>query len=336
MCVLGVGLIGGSLLRRVGPGRGFGWNRGEAGARAAADAGFDVSRDLPAVLREAARRDALVVVGVPMPAVGAVLDAVAEHAPGVALTDVVSVKAAVLDEVRRRGLGARYVGGHPMAGTSESGWAATDPALFEGATWLLATDGAGAAAGPGTEGAGHDSSDSPDPEVFARVAALAGECGSRVVCADAAVHDRAVARISHLPHVLAEALAESGARGGPLSLALAAGSFRDGTRVAGTAPGLVRAICEPNRDALLGVLDECLEALGAARGALAAGDGLGPLVDRGHAGRERYETASGHSTGSGSTGAGGPVTLVPGEPGWADAARDAGARGLAVEVRAPR
>src|SRR5699024_11751734 len=70
-----------SLLRSLGPATAFGWNRSAPGADAAHAAGFEVSTDLPATLRRAADRDALVVVGVPLPALGPVLDAVAEHAP---------------------------------------------------------------------------------------------------------------------------------------------------------------------------------------------------------------------------------------------------------------
>lgn len=306
MCVLGTGLIGGSLLRALGPGRAFGWNRSAPTAEAASADGFDVSTDLPGTLRRAAEADALVVVGVPLPALGAVLDAVAEHAPGVALTDVVSVKGPVLEAVRARGLGARFVGGHPMAGTAHSGWGATDPGLFRGATWLVAAD------------------DDADPDTWARVAGLAADCGARVVAAPSAEHDAAVARISHLPHVLAEALAVSGAAGGALALALAAGSFRDGTRVAGTAPDLVRAICEPNRDALVPVLEECLVLLTAARDALRDDDELGGLVDGGHLGRAAYEASA--------AGSPEPVVVAPGEAGWLGAARDAGARGLPVTL----
>ena len=311
VCVLGVGLIGGSLLRALGPGRAFGWNRSAPGADAATAAGFDVSTDLAHTLRRAARTDALVVVGVPLPALGAVLDAVAEHAPGVALTDVVSVKGPVLDAVRARGLGARFVGGHPMAGTAHSGWDATDPELFRGATWLVAAD------------------DDAEPQAWERVARLAAGCGARVVAATSADHDAAVARISHLGHVLAEALALAGGRGGQLALALAAGSFRDSTRVAGTAPELVRAICEPNRDALLTVLDECLADLGAARGSLAARGALGPLVDDGHRARREYEQTQERLAGREAD----AVVVTPGAPGWLDDLRAAGAAGL--EVRLP-
>ncbi|PAY24674.1 prephenate dehydrogenase [Dietzia natronolimnaea] len=305
VCVLGAGLIGGSLLRVLGPDRAFGWNRSTPGAEAATAAGFHVSTDLAVTLRRAARTDALVVVGVPLPALGAVLDAVAEHAPGAALTDVVSVKGPVLAAVRERGLGARFVGGHPMAGTADSGWAATDPDLFRGATWLVAAD------------------DDADPDTWSRVARMAVDCGARVVSSTSADHDAAVARISHLGHVVAEALASAGARGGDLALALAAGSFRDGTRVAGTAPDLVRAICEPNRDALVTVLDECLADLTAARDSLAGEGSLGALVDEGHRARRAYERAQ-------AVRADAAVSVTPGAPGWLADLRAAGAAGREV------
>ncbi len=65
-----------------------------------------------------------------MPAVDATLAAIAEHAPDLSVTDVVSVKAEVAAAVARHGLQDRFVGGHPMAGTSESGWEAGDAELF--------------------------------------------------------------------------------------------------------------------------------------------------------------------------------------------------------------
>ncbi|MFI6167777.1 prephenate dehydrogenase [Nocardia sp. NPDC051052] len=275
VCVLGTGLIGGSLLRAaVGAGYdAWGFNRSAAGAEAARSDGFDVGEDLSAALTRAADADALIVVAVPMPAVGHMLSAITTYAPRCALTDVVSVKAPVAEAVRKEGLSARYVGGHPMAGTAESGWAATDSELFRDAVWAVGVD-------EGTH-----------VEAWTRVVRLALDCGSVVVPVDADEHDRAVARISHLPHVLAEALASAGAAGGELALGLAAGSFRDGTRVAATAPDLVRAICEPNSAALLAVLEETLTVLGAARDSLRADNSLADLIEAGHDARERYETA---------------------------------------------
>ncbi|NKY56184.1 prephenate dehydrogenase [Nocardia flavorosea] len=301
LCVLGTGLIGGSLLRAAAAAgyTGWGYNRSAPGVAAAQKAGFDVSDDLAAVLGRAAETDALIVVAVPMPAVNPMLDAIAQYAPQCPLTDVVSVKSPVAAAVRRYGLQERYVGGHPMAGTAESGWQATDPGLFRGAAWAVGVD-------PGT-----------DPHAWTRVARLALDCASVVVPVTASEHDRAVARISHLPHVLAEALAVAGARGGDLALGLAAGSFRDGTRVAATAPDLVRAICEPNSDALLAVLDETLAALTEAREALSAHTSLDELTTAGHAARQRYESARRWEI----------TDIEPGAPGWLEKLQDAGRTG---------
>ncbi|MGQ4598694.1 prephenate dehydrogenase [Nocardia sp. R6R-6] len=301
ICVLGTGLIGGSLLRAAAAEGydGWGYNRSAAGAQAARDDGFDVTEDLTAALQRAADSDALIVIAVPMPAVEHMLAAVATFAPHCVLTDVVSVKGPVVDAVRAHGLGDRYVGGHPMAGTAESGWAATDPGLFRDAVWAVGVD------------------DGTHAEPWSRVVRLALDCGAVVVPVVAAAHDRAVARISHLPHVLAEALATAGAAGGALALGLAAGSFRDGTRVAGTAPDLVRAICEPNAAALLEVLDETLRVLAAARDSLRAEQSLTDLAEAGHDARKRYESATRWE-----------ITGVrPGDHNWLEDLRAAGERG---------
>ncbi|MEV6431758.1 prephenate dehydrogenase [Nocardia sp. NPDC051463] len=301
VCVLGTGLIGGSLLRAA-VGAGFdawGYNRSEPGAQAARAEGFDVTGDLLGVLTRAADTDATVVVAVPMPAVDHILTEVAAFAPRCTLTDVVSVKVPVATAVHKHGLAARYVGGHPMAGTSKSGWAATDPGLFRGAAWAVGVD-------EGTH-----------LEPWMRVVRLALACGSVVVPVVAEEHDSAVARISHLPHVLAEALAIAGDGGGELALGLAAGSFRDGTRVAGTAPDLVRAICEPNSAALLTTLDDTLTVLAAARDSLRETGSLAGLVDAGFAARRRYETAQRWEI----------TDVRPGDHDWLGQLREAGRRG---------
>nr|WP_086000238.1 prephenate dehydrogenase [Rhodococcus sp. AW25M09] len=303
VCVLGLGLIGGSILRAAhDAGRPvWGWNRSaDAIAGAVAD-GYDVGTDLKAALTRAAAEDALIVIAVPMPAVDSVLAAVAQHAPTAPLTDVVSVKAEVAAAVAARGLQARYVGGHPMAGTNTSGWAATDPTLFTDAVWVVGTD-AGV-----------------DADVWVRVARLALVCGSVVVPAESVEHDRAVARISHLPHLLAEALAIVGAAGGPLALGLAAGSFRDGTRVASSSPNLVRAMTEGNAAALTTALDEALHALTAARREL-DDSSTETLVDAGNTARLQYEQHERFEI----------TDITPGEPGWREKMQDAGRRGGVV------
>ena len=246
VCVIGAGLIGGSLLRAAEKAGRTVWGTAasEATAAEARADGFDVTTDTDAALRRAAEADALVVLAVPLPALPAVLARVDAMAPTVRLTDAVSVKVAVADAVAQYAPQARFVGGHPMAGTSASGWAAGSAGLFDGAAWVVAAD------------------DGLDLDVWRDVAELAWACGARVVPAAADEHDLAVARISHLPHLFAAVLAAVGAEGGPLALSLAAGSFADGTRVAGTRPELVLAMCEGNRDALLAAVDDALGRLG--------------------------------------------------------------------------
>lgn len=273
VCVLGLGLIGGSLARAAGPWLPVsGWSPSSATRDAAAADGLAVAASLPAALRTAARDDALVVLAAPVTSFRDLLRAVAEHAPTVRLTDVASVKAVVAEQVSRLAPDTRYIGSHPMAGTAESGWAAGDATLFDGAAWVTCL----------TE----------DAELadWVPVAALALALGSRVVPAEAAAHDSAVARISHLPHVLALALAQVGAQGGALALSLAAGSFADGTRVAGTRPELIRAMCETNRDALVAALDDALGLIGVARGSLASTGSLVKLTEGGHAARGEFES----------------------------------------------
>ncbi|AGP31805.1 prephenate dehydrogenase [Corynebacterium terpenotabidum] len=309
VCVLGLGLIGGSLLRDlVAAGTSaFGWNRSTATVDAAIADGFDVSGDLVATLRRAEKEDALIVLGVPVPALPTMLSAVAEHAPSCGITDVTSVKGEVLSLVEDHGLSDRFVGGHPMAGTADSGWDATMEGLFRGAVWVVTTDGA-----PELP---DETVDATWLRIWCRVVHLAVGVGAAVVPARSAAHDGAVARISHLTHVLAESLAVTADRGGALSLSLAASSFRDATRVAGTEPGLVRAMCENNRDALVTALDETISLLQQARADLAAPDrDIAGLVDAGHAARLRYEALAGRVAGEPS--ARPYIRLQPGVSGW--------------------
>ncbi|MDQ0377824.1 prephenate dehydrogenase [Amycolatopsis thermophila] len=268
VCVIGLGLIGGSVLRAAAAAgrRVWGATTAEADAEAAVVEGFDASTDVAAALRTAAERDALVVLAVPLTAIEEVLRTVGECAPSCLLTDVTSVKTGVLTAARAFAPNARFVGGHPMAGTAESGWRAGGATLFDGAAWVVCVE------------------DDTDLAAWAEVARLALDVGAHVVPLTASTHDEAVARISHLPHLLAAVLAAVGADGGPVAMALAAGSYTDGTRVAATRPELVRAMTEGNREALLPVLDEALGRLGAMRGSLASTGGLAVSINSGHEG----------------------------------------------------
>lgn len=272
VCVIGLGLIGGSLLRAAHSiGRTtFGAAISDADADAASRAGFDVTTQVEAALIKAAERDALIVLAVPLPAVEELLRTVARVAGHCVLTDVASVKGPVLEAVRRRAPYTKFVGGHPMAGTADSGWNASNPALFGGAAWVLGVEG------------------DTDLTAWAEVAQLVLDLGAHVVPLPADSHDETVARISHLPHIFAAILATIGAQGGPLAMSLAAGSYTDGTRVAGSSPSLVRAMTEGNRDALLPIVDEALGRLGAARGSLASTGGLAVTVNAGHEGAQMF------------------------------------------------
>lgn len=266
VCVIGLGLIGGSVLRAAARA-----GRTVFGASDVAVADPRVEPTVAAALERAEREDALVVVAVPLPAVDEVLRLVAVHAPSCLLTDVVSVKEPVAEAVARRLPSARYAGGHPMAGRSESGWEAGSDDLFDGAAWVVTTEEDGS------------------PEAWRAAVSLALDCGAHVVPTTAREHDAAVARISHLPHLLAAVLAATGVEGGSLALSLAAGSFRDGTRVMASRPELVLAMCEGNRGPLLDAVDEALGRLGAARGSLASTGGLAATIRAGHEARLALE-----------------------------------------------
>jgi prephenate dehydrogenase len=272
VCVLGLGLIGGSIMRATAKAdrEVFGYNRSVEGAQGAIADGFDASTELTRTLTRAADTGALIVLAVPMPAIPSMLAHVRELAPNCPLTDVTSVKSAVLDEVAAAGLLQRFVGGHPMTGTAESGWTAGHAGLFTMAPWVVSVD------------------DHVDPVVWSTVMTLALDCGALVVPAKSDEHDAAAAAISHLPHLLAEALAITAADV-PLAFALAAGSFRDGTRVAASAPNLVRAMCEGNSGQLLPALDRAVELLNHTRDSLDWDNSVAELVEAGHAARTRYD-----------------------------------------------
>ena len=273
VCVLGLGLIGGSVMRAAAKaGREvFGYNRSIEGVQAARFDGFDAT-DPPRRGTEPGRGPQRV--DRARRAHARAADPAAhlrDMAPDNPLTDVTSVKAAVLQEVQNVGLEANFVGGHPMAGTAHSGWSAGNASLFVGAPWVVSVD------------------DHVDPQVWTAVIELALDCGAIVVPARSDEHDAAAAAISHLPHLVAEALAITAGEV-PLAFALAAGSFRDGTRVAATAPDLVRAMCEANAEHVLPVLDRTIELLTGARTSLAEQQSVADLVGDGHAARTRYDS----------------------------------------------
>jgi prephenate dehydrogenase len=293
VAVLGMGLIGGSVLRALAAAghRVLGFDADPAtratartaAARAATGARWQVTQ----TARDAIAAAELVVLAVPLPALPGVLDEVAGAGFNGLVTDVTSVKGPVRDLVATHLHGGRnrlasFVGGHPMAGREASGFTAADPALFADCAWVLCIE--------------------PDRTVLSdwlELAALIIALGARVVPTTASEHDRAVAAVSHVPHLLAAALATAVADD-PLGAALAAGSFRDGSRVAASPPALVAAMCGGNAAAVAPALDAALDALEAMRMAL---DGptpvtaLKPLLAPGSAARQAWPPAPGEPVG---------------------------------------
>jgi prephenate dehydrogenase len=236
VAVIGLGLIGGSLLQALASAghRATGYDADPATRELARAEGWTVAGSVG----EAVAGAGLVALAVPLPVLSEVLPELTAY-DGL-ITDVTSVKGPVRELAAKHGL-RRFVGGHPMAGKETSGFAAAEPGLFDGCAWVLCLE--------------------PGETVLAdwlTLAALFTAMGARVVPVTAAEHDRAVAQISHVPHLFASALARQ-LEGNPLAGALAAGSFRDGTRVAATRAELIVAMCGGNvtavREVLRGLLD---------------------------------------------------------------------------------
>lgn len=186
------------------------------------------------------------VLAVPLPALPHVLPTFTTYSG--LLTDVTSVKQPVVDLVADHCPQVRFVGGHPMAGKETAGFPAADKTLFRDRPWVLTSD--------------NDSISDVES-----VSELVSSIGARVLVTSARRHDQAVARVSHLPHVLAVALKRAG-EADSFAMELAAGSFRDGTRVASSPIELITAMCAGNSAALTPVLDEVIDDLRRARSAL--------------------------------------------------------------------
>ena len=246
VAIIGAGLIGGSIglaLTRAGATvRGFDADPEQAEAAVAMGAMADVGTSIIDVVHGAD----VVIVATP---VGTVAEVVLEalDAGAAVVTDVGSVKAPILREVEqaRPELAPRFVGGHPMAGSEQDGLAGADADLFAGATWVLTPTGRTA------------------PDAHTEVRSLIAEL------------DAMVAVVSHVPQLAATTLMDVAATTGEehsILLRLAAGGFRDMTRIAAGHPGIWPDICIANRDAIVAGLDDYLRALAVVRGFVAAGD----------------------------------------------------------------
>ncbi|MBI3129041.1 MAG: prephenate dehydrogenase/arogenate dehydrogenase family protein [Candidatus Tectomicrobia bacterium] len=272
--IIGVGLIGGSLARAA-RGRGLirrfvGAGRGAANLERAL--ALRVVDRVSADHREAVGDSDLVVIGTPVQAAIEVARAILPAMrPGAVLTDVGSVKGPFVRAVEGMDIGGvRFVGGHPIAGTEKSGVEASFPELFEGRRVILTPT-------PRT-----------DPRAIEALKALWEEVGARVDLMDPGTHDRILADISHLPHLVAYALVDAALKGE--GLPYAAGGFRDFTRIASSSPEMWREICLDNREALLASLGAFEAHLAVLRRAVEAGDGrtLDEVFRRAKAGRDGW------------------------------------------------
>jgi len=227
--VVGTGLIGGSVGLAL---RAGGWHV------SGVDRDHDRERravELGAIDRVGHDPEAeLTFVALP---VGSIADAAATAlSDGGVVTDVGSVKAPVVAAVDH----PRFVGGHPMAGSEELGVEGARVDLFEGAAWVLTP------------------TEVTDAGAQALVHSVVRSFGADVVTLPPDRHDRLVATVSHVPHLTAATLmqlAASRAEADSALLRLAAGGFRDMTRIAAGDPGMWLDICEDNRDAILEVID---------------------------------------------------------------------------------
>lgn len=259
--IVGVGLIGGSL--------GLAWRQRHVPARITgvdlAAASLQRALEIGAIDRAAASLEEgvagadLVVLATP---VGATLEMAEELGallrPGTVVTDVGSTKAEVCR--RMAGVlppGVTFIGGHPMAGSEGQGIEAADPYLFQNAVYVLTP-----------------LSGTPGGEVE-RLRQLLETTGAKVAVMDPERHDRLVAAVSHLPQLVAVALVNAVAaaeeqEGGVL--ALAAGGFRDTTRITGSPPGIWLDILTSNRQPVLEMLERFRRCLAVLEEAVAAGD----------------------------------------------------------------
>lgn len=265
VCVIGLGLIGASFagaVKRAYPGTQVAGVDTDAATRATAvergwaDQAF--GPDDPELRAFIEGPCDLVVIATPVGAVDDYLRKLADWGYQGVITDVVSTKAhivATAAEVLPHP--QNYVPGHPMAGSELSGIAGARADLFEGSNWILCPDG------------------STVPEHFQQLHELITGLDARVVSLRREDHDAAVAIVSHVPHMVASSLVQLACQHADDSQAimrLAAGGFKDTTRIAAGSPKLWCGIAFDNAEALGAGLQEMSDIIGGFQGALAAGD----------------------------------------------------------------
>ncbi|HEV2425636.1 MAG TPA: prephenate dehydrogenase/arogenate dehydrogenase family protein [Terriglobia bacterium] len=248
IAIAGFGLIGGSwalaLKRRGFPGRIVVSDRAEVARRALDLGAADEAQSDPAA---AARGADLVILAAPVGTILEQLPVVRSAAPNALVTDTGGTKRAILNRARENfGEGLLFLGGHPLAGKEHSGIENADPDLFEKSRYVL------------TPLRPEDLND-PRAQAFQ---ALLRSVGARPVVIGAEEHDRALAVLSHLPQLLSTALAAVAGEEDPaLPLELAAGGFRDMTRLADSAYAIWRDVGMTNADNLHAALDALISRL---------------------------------------------------------------------------
>ena len=252
VALLGLGVMGGSLARALhadGEIDAVGWAEDAADREAAARLGISVAGEVSAALEVAD----VVVLATPLSAVEELAEIVAAGAPPSAVvTDVASLQAPVLAAATSTGLADRWVTAHPLVGSERSGFGAARQGLYAAAKVYLSADGADDAARATVE------------DLWSRLDAVG-------VWIDAVDHDVLMARVSHLPQVVATALADALAESGLDPDALGPGG-RDTTRLAGSSPTMWRDLLTYADPSLVDGLRAVARRLDADAEALAAGD----------------------------------------------------------------
>jgi prephenate dehydrogenase len=279
VAILGTGLIGGSLALALSEQRpefrliGFDANRREAWQAAERRAIHEVAASAAGAVGQAD----IVVLAAPLSASLVLLRDIAGHLrEGTLVTDVGSVKDPIVSyaqEVLPSTVG--FVGGHPMAGAEQGGMDNADPLLFQNAVWVLCPP------------KGIDDTEFADR--FAPVIDLVTCTGARPFLLDAERHDRIAATVSHLPQLLAVALVNQAVAADEAAHELAAGGFRDMTRIASSPYGIWREIFAANQGPVLDVLARFSDQLSRIRHGIAAEDWseLERLFDGARSGRAR-------------------------------------------------
>jgi prephenate dehydrogenase len=270
VAILGLGLIGGSIGLALHdsdsrdadpPARTIGWDPDRQALDAALTAG--AIDEAAATAEQAVAEAEVVFVAAPIAALTQTVRLALRCCPPTCVvTDVGSTKRALIEELAGERGSERFIGGHPLAGAEEGGIDHARADMFLGAPWCLVRAHALGGGGPGAI------------EADRRLRELIKGFGAHPVEIDAEAHDRVMARISHLPHVLANVLvaATGGFDERERALAAAGPSFRDATRVAGASSAIWTDIYLSNADMVLDAIDEAIADLERVRDALREGD----------------------------------------------------------------